>query len=415
MPDTKTVTQELHGRTKGPVSASSAVSASALEDVAPLLDAVLMFRYREVAFPAPILWQNLVKQLHTSGPRPRGELKPAAAARREVPVPPVVPVPDAIAPISAAPAAVQDDLPVQKGADLLEDFWQLADTTIQAPAVAVPSLPDPPAPAVAPVPAVPLMEPPQVAAPPSPAAPTPQVWHQPEPAPALIEPYTETTEASERRSFLASIPVSVAVCAGLLALGVPVFQLANKSSMARELATVTAESAIQGSVTTMGEDGWKTEWASDPVGSSRGRQLTLYRPSASLSNYRFEFSGQIQNGSLGWVFRAADSRNYYLAKLEASGNGPVQSIDFVRYSVVDGRQSPSLRKTLRAPFRKDAVFNVRLDAQGPSFTLFVNGEPVEMWNDHQLVRGAIGFSNERLETGVIQQVRMNLLGGRDKR
>jgi hypothetical protein len=66
--------------------------------------------------------------------------------------------------------------------------------------------------------------------------------------------------------------------------------------------SASSPSAIESSV---GEQGWLTEWASDEVGSRHGRQLTLYRPSASQSDYQMQFAGQIENKALGWVFRAS--------------------------------------------------------------------------------------------------------------
>src|SRR5438552_11779225 len=53
---------------------------------------------------------------------------------------------------------------------------------------------------------------------------------------------------------------------------------------------------------------WITEWASDAAGSRRARQITLYRPSATLSDYQMQFTGQIESKALGWVFRAREDR-----------------------------------------------------------------------------------------------------------
>jgi len=82
------------------------------------------------------------------------------------------------------------------------------------------------------------------------------------------------------------------------------------------LAALTPESENSATATEMGSVGWISEWASDKTGSARGRQISLYRPSMSMSDYRLEFLGQIESKSLGWVFRASDSRNYYVGKLE---------------------------------------------------------------------------------------------------
>ena len=66
----------------------------------------------------------------------------------------------------------------------------------------------------------------------------------------------------------------------------------------------------------VGEGGWVEGWAGDPTGLHAGRQITIYRPSLKLSDYRIEFQGQIDTKSIGWVFRAADPENYYAMKLQ---------------------------------------------------------------------------------------------------
>jgi len=57
--------------------------------------------------------------------------------------------------------------------------------------------------------------------------------------------------------------------------------------------------------TEMGGAGWVTEWASDATGSSRGRQISLYRPSLTMSNYRLEFLAASSAGA--WAGSSAPS------------------------------------------------------------------------------------------------------------
>src|SRR6476659_737778 len=92
----------------------------------------------------------------------------------------------------------------------------------------------------------------------------------------------------------------------------------------------------------MGGAGWMSEWASDSTGSARGRQLSLYRPSMGMSNYRLEFSGRIERKSLGWVFRAVDSKNYYAGKLEAFPPG----LAGTHLAVIQGIEGPHIQRML---------------------------------------------------------------------
>ena len=96
----------------------------------------------------------------------------------------------------------------------------------------------------------------------------------------------------------------------------------------------------------MGSAGWITEWASDSAGSARGRQISLYRPSVSMSDYRLEFLGRIEHKSLGWVFRAADSRNYYVAKLEAA-QPAARALTITHFAVIRGFEGLHIQRTLK--------------------------------------------------------------------
>jgi hypothetical protein len=155
----------------------------------------------------------------------------------------------------------------------------------------------------------------------------------------------------------------------------------------------------------MGGAGWITEWASDSVGSARGRQISLYRPSISMSDYRLEFLGRIDRRSLGWVFRAADSGNYYAAKLEAVQPGG-SSLTITRFAVVHGFEGIHIQRTLALNTGASDMLKVRLEARGPRFTVYVQNQVAEDWEDDRLKSGAVGFLNEREERGQIQSVQI---------
>jgi hypothetical protein len=154
----------------------------------------------------------------------------------------------------------------------------------------------------------------------------------------------------------------------------------------------------------VGEQGWITEWASDAAGSRRGRQLTLYRPSTQLSDYQMQFTGQIENKALGWVFRAADTNNYYGMKIEQDKPG---SVHYTRFAVVNGRESSVTEKSLPIAARADTAYNVRLEVNGPRFSVYIQDEPVELWADNRLKSGAVGFMNEAQEQGRTSAVRIS--------
>jgi hypothetical protein len=158
----------------------------------------------------------------------------------------------------------------------------------------------------------------------------------------------------------------------------------------------------------VGEQGWSTEWASDAAGSRRGRQLTVYRPSVGMSDYQFQFVGQIESKALGWVFREADTKNYYGMKIENIKPG---AMAISHFAVVEGRQSSDAQKAVGIDARPGTAYRVKLAVEGPRFTLYIAGEPVDFWTDNRLKTGAVGFMNERDERGATSSVQFSFAKG----
>jgi hypothetical protein len=153
---------------------------------------------------------------------------------------------------------------------------------------------------------------------------------------------------------------------------------------------------------TGGGAGWISEWASDPTGSARGRQISLYRPSMTMADYRMEFLGRIERKSLGWVFRAVDSSNYYVGKLEASPAG----LTITHFGVIRGIEGPHIQRMLSIAGAAGTALKVRLDANGPRFTIYVQNQVVEEWQDDRLKSGGVGFLNEREERAQVGSVQI---------
>jgi hypothetical protein len=191
--------------------------------------------------------------------------------------------------------------------------------------------------------------------------------------------------------------IGLAAVALLLAAAVAGYQRLRDNSSPEDSTVVSGME--------MGGAGWITEWASDAAGSARGRQISLYRPSISMSDYRVEFLGRIERRSLGWVFRAADSSNYYAAKLEAVQPG-ASALTITRFAVVHGFEGIHIQRTLRMNTAASDLLKVRLEARGPRFTVYLQNQVAEDWEDDRLKIGGVGFLNEREERGRIQSVQI---------
>ena len=161
----------------------------------------------------------------------------------------------------------------------------------------------------------------------------------------------------------------------------------------------------------MGEGGWVEGWGGDPTGLHVGRQITIYRPSLKLSDYRLEFQASIDAKSVGWVFRAADPNNYYAMKLMTVSSGLSSKVALFKYLVANGKQTQVGRVPIDLAVHPDTVFGVRLDVRGPQFTTYIQGQQVDSWTDDQLKIGGAGFLNEREERGKVKSVSIRYLSG----
>src|SRR5260370_24384846 len=99
----------------------------------------------------------------------------------------------------------------------------------------------------------------------------------------------------------------------------------------------------------MGEGGWVQAWGGDPLNAHVGRQITIYRPSLKLSDYRIEFQGQIETRSMGWVFRAADPNNYYAMKLAVVTPGRSRGLALINSLILKGLETDSRQGSLDLP------------------------------------------------------------------
>jgi hypothetical protein len=191
----------------------------------------------------------------------------------------------------------------------------------------------------------------------------------------------------------------------LLALGIVLFL---NSGPHKSTAAGAATGDGVGPSIMMGEGGWITDWAGDARGQNRGRHITMYRPSLTLSDYRIVFQARIESKSAGWVFRAANPDNYYVMKIQQSGPG---RLELAKFLVINGSQRQFSAVQLPAEIHPDALLSVRVDVRGPHFSTFVQDRPVDIWTDDQLKSGGVGFLNDRGERAHIQSVQISYLSG----
>jgi hypothetical protein len=122
-----------------------------------------------------------------------------------------------------------------------------------------------------------------------------------------------------------------------------------------------------------------------------------------------EFTGEIQRNSLGWVFRALDSKNYYVMKLEVIRAGALPTVGLTRFAVIKGIEKSHSQRMLPIVSRGGESYRVRLDVTGSEFTVSVQGQVVDYWMDDKLKRGGIGFLNERDDMAQVRSIQISFL------
>jgi hypothetical protein len=162
-----------------------------------------------------------------------------------------------------------------------------------------------------------------------------------------------------------------------------------------------------------GLDAWESRsnltrtWSYDAAGFVRPGPLAVFKPTVDLTDYRFEFLGEIDQKALGWAFRAQDLNNYYAMKLVVVKPGPLPLVHLVRYAVINGKEGPRVDKPLPMTVRTDMLYRIQVDARGGDFTILAQGQVVDFWSDNRLQHGGIGFFSNRGERARLRWVEVS--------
>jgi hypothetical protein len=140
------------------------------------------------------------------------------------------------------------------------------------------------------------------------------------------------------------------------------------------------------------------------VGAKDPREILVYSGSEDVKNYRIEFAWVPDTRGVGWLFRGTDSANYYGANLRLIQAGATPTLSAEHFAVVKGVEGTHSRKVITLG-RTLSQVQVRMDANGPAFTLYLQGSPADYWTDGRFETGSLGFYAERGERPVLQALR----------
>jgi hypothetical protein len=133
------------------------------------------------------------------------------------------------------------------------------------------------------------------------------------------------------------------------------------------------------------------DWRQDIAGVRTG-SLALLRPSLNMCDYELEFLGKIENQSLGWVFRAANSANYHAVRIVLDSDSATAQL--ARFAVLAGEREEESRAPLPITVAQNASCRVKMSVQGSEFKLYINDKPAFAWEDSRLPEGGVGFFSE---------------------
>ena len=128
----------------------------------------------------------------------------------------------------------------------------------------------------------------------------------------------------------------------------------------------------------------------------QSRPVRLYRPSFQHADYNLNFEAHLNEGSVGWVFRATDSQHYYAVKLELVKGVTSPAVAITRFTVIGEKKTQIHRLGPVVP-RPWEPQRISFKAAGPLFSLRIGDQLVDAWVDDTLRSGGLGFLSENGE------------------
>jgi hypothetical protein len=148
-------------------------------------------------------------------------------------------------------------------------------------------------------------------------------------------------------------------------------------------------------------------WARNADGYVQTGALALFSPTRTLTDYRLEFFGQIENKGIGWTVRAKDENNYHAMKFTVIEAGLRPIIAMVHYNVIDGKAGKKMQIPLNVMVHNRQPIQVAVNLKGTRFVTSIDGEEVDSFSDDSLRAGGVGFFSEAGEKARLYWVKVS--------
>ena len=140
------------------------------------------------------------------------------------------------------------------------------------------------------------------------------------------------------------------------------------------------------------------------AGAVRSRPIMVYEGAKDETDFRVELGWTPSPQGLGLVFRARDAANYYALRFSQAGSTEPAALAIERFAVITAMEGKHSRKIVILG-KKDREIAARLEAAGAAYTLYVQGTPVDYWNDERLSGGTVGLYGDRNQPPAAQLLR----------
>jgi hypothetical protein len=144
---------------------------------------------------------------------------------------------------------------------------------------------------------------------------------------------------------------------------------------------------------------WQENFSPD---AKHPRTISILRASEKYTDYSIDFNASVDVKALGWVFRAKDPANFYVARIEQEKTLAGMAAAFVYFPVVNGVPQPRKRSSVALPAAPGTIYRIRFDVFGDQFTAWIQDRKVEEWTDSSLRSGGAGLYSESGERALLQ-------------
>jgi hypothetical protein len=155
-----------------------------------------------------------------------------------------------------------------------------------------------------------------------------------------------------------------------------------------------------------GAEGGARPWTLLDARGASPNSLALFAPSRGMTDYRLEFTADVEKNGLSWAVHATDPKNYHALQIWQKRAGAEAQLWLTRYAVSGGREGPRTQVPLQIQFPAQPVWLIRMEVTGESCTLWVENQIANAWSEVAVPNSSVGFFAGKSDQFVLKRVRI---------